>query len=126
MCRGCYQLEFADHSSIRNLLSIHSVDISGAWVLFFPWTHDFDTTVLQVEATRYFIVFFPGLDKEWREVLHKIGAAIGRVLHVNSSTLRDIVEKGGAPSVKLLCKKDAMLPNWIRLPKLQGNMFQKI
>ena len=36
------------------------------------------------------------------------------------------MEKGGAPSVKLLCKKDAVLPNWIRLPKLQGNMFQKI
>ena len=40
-------------------------------------------------------------------------------------TFRDIVEKGGAPSVNLLRKKDAILPNWIRLPKLQGNMFQK-
>ena len=128
MGRGCYQLEFEDHSSVRNILSIHSVEISGAWVLFFPWTHGFDTAVLQVEATGYFTctAVFPGLDKEWREVLHKIGAAIGRVLHVNSSTFKDIVEKGGAPSVKLLCKKDAVLPNWIRLPKLQGNMFQKI
>ena len=66
MCRSCYQLEFEDHSSIHNLHSIHFVDISGAWVLFFPWTHGFDTIVLQVEATGYFtcIVVFPGLDKE--------------------------------------------------------------
>ena len=121
-------MEFADHSCVRNLLSIHSVDISSAWVLFFPWTHSFDTAVLQAEATRYFTctIVLPSLDKEWREVLHKIGATIGRVLHVNSSTFWDIVEKGGAPSIKLLCKKDAILPNWIHLPKLQDNMFQKI
>ena len=55
---------------------------------------------------------FPGLDKEWREVLHKLGTTI--------------VEKGEASSIKLLCKKDATLPNWIRLLKLQGDTFQKI
>ena len=48
------------------------------------------------------------------------------VLHVNSSTFRDIVEKGGAPSVKLLSQNDVVLPNWICLPKLLDNMFQKI
>ena len=47
MDRGCYQLEFAEvHSFVHNLLSIHSVYMLGAWVLFVPWTHDFDTTVL--------------------------------------------------------------------------------
>ena len=88
--------------------------------------------MLQTDATRYFmcIVVFPCLDEEWSEVLPKIGAAIGRMFRVNSSTFRDIVEKGGALSVKLLCQKlcqkDAVLPNWIHLLKLQGNIFQKI
>ena len=39
-------------------------------------------------------------------------------------SLWTFVERG-ALSANLLCKKDANLPNWIRFPKLQGNMFQK-
>ena len=35
---------------------------------------------------------------------------------LNSATFRDIVEKGGALSAKLLYRKDAILPNWIRIP----------
>ena len=61
MGRGCYQLEFADHSSVLYLLAMHSVDISGASVLFSPWIHDFDTAMLQADATGYFTctVVFP-------------------------------------------------------------------
>ena len=77
------------------------------------------------QATLRVLLSSPSLNKEWREVLPKFGAEIGRVLHVNLSMFRDIFEKGGSPSVKLLCQKDAVLPKWIRLPKLQGNMFQK-
>ena len=66
---------------------------------------------------------FPGLEKEWRKILPKLGASNGKVLAFQSQIMKEVLE-GGAPSVKLLCRKGDKLPQWIQLPKLDGNAFQ--
>ena len=70
-------------------------------------------------------VVFPRLEKEWRKILPEIGASIGKVLAFQSRTKNEVLE-GGAPLVKLLYRKGDKLPQWTRLPKLDGNAFQKI
>ena len=55
----------------------------------------------------------------------KLGATIGKVLAIHPWTAKDGMERGGAPLVKLLYHKGAKWPQWIHLPKLNGNIFQK-
>ena len=52
---------------------------------------------------------FPSLEKQWRKILDKLGASIGKVLSFQSPNTKEVLE-GGAPSVKLLCRKGDKLP----------------
>ena len=125
--RGCYQLEFENGESVFRLLSLGSADLKGALAVFYPWRHRFNTLALQEDSTAMFTctTVFPNLEKEWRKILPKLGASIGKVLAFQSHTKNEVLE-GGALSVKLLCRKGEKLPQWIRLPKLDGNAFQKL
>ena len=125
--RGCYQLEFENGESVSCLLSLGSVDLKGALAVFYPWRHRFNTLALQEDSAVMFTctAVFPNLEKEWRKILPKLSASIGKVLAFQSRTKNEVLE-GGAPSVKLLCRKGEKLPQWIRLPKLDGNAFQKL
>ena len=67
---------------------------------------------------------FPGLEKEWRKILPKLGAFFGKVLAFQSQTTKEILE-GGAPSVKLLCRKGDKLPQWIQIAKMRWKCFSK-
>ena len=125
--RGCYQLEFENGESVSRLLLLGTADLKGALAVFYPWRHGFNTLALQENSAAMFtcMAVFPNLEKEWRKILPKLGASIGKVLEFQSRTKNGVLE-GGAPSVKLLCRKGDKLPQWIRLPKLDGNAFQKL
>ena len=88
-----------------------SADLKGALAVFYPWRHGFNTDALQEDSTTMFIctTVFPGLEKEWRKILAKLGASIGKVFAFQSRTTKEVLE-GGAPSVKLLCRKGDKLP----------------
>ena len=122
--RGCYQLEFENGESVSRLLSLGSADLKGALA---AWRHGFHTFALQEDSAAMFTctTVFPNLEKEWRKILPKLSASIGKVLAFQSHTKNEVLE-GGAPSVKLLCRKGEKLSQWIRLPKLDGNAFQKL
>ena len=124
---GCYQLEFENGESVSCLLSLGSVDLKGALAMFYLWRREFNALALQEDSAAMFTctTVFPNLEKEWRKILPKLGASIGTDLAFQSCTKNEVLE-GGAPSVKLLCRKGDKLPQWIQLPKLDGNAFQKL
>ena len=109
--RGCNQLEFENGESVTPLLSLGSADLKGVLVAFYLWRHAYNTTTLQEDSVVMFtcMTVFPGLEKEWRKILDKLGAFIGKVLAFQSWTTKEVLE-GGAPSVKLLCRKGDKLP----------------
>ena len=122
--RGCYQLEFKNGESVSCLLSLGSANLKGALAVFYPWRHGFNTAALHEDSAAMFTctAVFPSLEKQWRKILDKLGAFIGKVLAFQSWTTKEVLE-GGAPLVKLLCRKGNKLPQWIRLPKVDGNAF---
>ena len=93
------------------LLPLGSTDVKGALALFYPWWYGFNTVALQEDSTAMFTctTVFPGLEKEWRKILPKLGASNGKVLAFQSQIMKEVLE-GGAPSVKLLCRKGDKLP----------------
>ena len=93
-----------------------------------PWRqHGFNTSALQEDSTAMFTctAVFPGLEKEWRKILSKLGASIDKILTFQSRTTKEVLE-GGAPSVKLLCRKGDKLPQWIQIAKMRWKCFLKL
>ena len=67
---------------MSNLVSLGLVDLKGALTVFYPWCYGFNTTALQEDLGAMYTCtkVFLGLEKEWRKVLPKLGASIGKIL----------------------------------------------
>ena len=82
MGKGCYHLEFSDHLSVGRLLEIKHTSLEGAWISFYKWNHNVSANDIlkNKEAHMIFTAIFPGLKKEWRQVLTQIGSLLGTII----------------------------------------------
>ena len=82
MSRGCYHVEFADEDSVNKLLAIKEAGMEGAWISFHKWSHNVkvDEILQDQESSMIFMTIFPGLRKEWRNVLPCIGAFLDKFI----------------------------------------------
>ena len=70
-----------------------------------------------------FTAVFPGLRKEWRNVLPRIGTLLGKVIGIREGQV------GGVPAVRLIAPRSVRLPSTITLPNFIMNrspVVQKI
>ena len=123
MSRGCYHVEFADEESVTKLLAIKETGVEGAWLSFHKWSHNIrvDEILQDQESSMVFTAIFPGLRKEWRNVLPRIGALFGKVIATRNGHDYGIDRAGGAPAVRLIAPRSTRLPTTISLPNLLIN-----
>ena len=131
MTRGCYHVEFADEESVTKLLAIKEAGVEGAWLSFYKWSHNInvDDILKDQESTMLFTAIFPGLRKEWRNVLPSIGALFGKVIATRYGHDYGIDRAGGAPAVRIIAPRSRRLPTTISLPNLLINkppVIQKV
>ena len=131
MGKGCYHLEFSDHSSVGRLLEIKHTSLEGAWISFYKWNHNVtaDDILKNKEAHMIFTAIFPGLKKEWRQVLTQIGSLLGTVIAIKNISSQDDDHIRGAPSLRILAPRNSELPSYVLLPNLQEHkepLSQKI
>ena len=123
MSRGCYHVEFATEESVNKLLAIKEAGVEGAWVSFHKWFHNVkvDDILQDQEASMVFTAIFPGLRKEWRNVLPRIGALLGKVIATRDGQAHGSDRMGGVPAVRLIAPRSVRLPATISLPNLLLN-----
>ena len=123
MSRGCYHVEFATEESVNKLLMIKEAGVEGAWVSFHKWSHNvkIDDILQDQEASMVFTAIFPGLRKEWRNVLPCIGALLGKVIATRDGQAHGTDRMGGVPAVRLIAPRSVRLPATISLPNLLLN-----
>ena len=123
MSRGCYHVEFATEESVNKLLAIKEAGVEGAWVSFHKWFHNVkvDDILQDQEASMVFTTIFPGLRKEWRNVLPRIGALLGKVIATRDGQAHGSDRMGGVPAVRLIAPRSVRLPATISLPNLLLN-----
>ena len=123
MSRGCYHVEFATEESVNKLLTIKEAGVEGAWVSFHKWSHNvkIDDILQDQEASMVFTAIFPGLRKEWRNVLPSIGALLGKVIATRDGQVHGTDRMGGVPAVRLIAPRSVRLPATISLPNLLLN-----
>ena len=131
MGKGCYHLEFSDHLSVGRLLEIKHTSLEGAWISFYKWNHNVsvDDILKNKEAHMIFTAIFPGLKKEWRQVLTQIGSLLGTVIAIKNDSSQDDDRIRGAPSLRILAPRNSELPSYVLLPNLQEHkepLSQKI
>ena len=68
-----------------------------------------------------FTMVFPGLRKEWRNVLPRIGTLLGKFIAMHDGHVSGIDRVGGVPIVRLIAPKNVRLPTTISLPNLLIN-----
>ena len=121
MGKGCYHLEFSDHSSVGQLLEIKHTSLEGAWISFYKWNHNViaEDILKNKEAHMIFTAIFPGLKKEWRQVLTQIGSLLGTIIAIKNGSSQDYECIRGAPSVRILAPRNSELPSYVLLPNLQ-------
>ena len=125
MARGCYHVEFASEEAVTKLLAIKEAGVEGAWISFHKWSHNVnvDDILQDQESSMVFTAVFPGLRKEWRNVLPRIGTLLGKVIGMREGQV------GGVPAVRLIAPRSVPLPSTITLPNLLMNkspVVQKI
>ena len=131
MSRGCYHVEFADEESVTKLLAIKEAGVEGAWLSFYKWSHNIkvDDILQDQESTMLFTAIFPGLRKEWRNVLPSIGALFGKVIATRYGHDYGIDRAGGVPAIRIIAPRSKRLPTTISLPNLLINkppVIQKV
>ena len=131
MSRGCYHVEFATEESVNKLLAIKEAGVEGAWVSFHKWFHNVkvDDILQDEEASMVFTAIFPGLRKEWRNVLPRIGALLGKVIAMRDGQVHGTDRMGGVPVVRLIAPTSVRLLATMSLPNLLLNkppVMQKI
>ena len=120
MSRGCYHVEFVDEESVTKLLAIKEAGVEGAWLSFYKWSHNIkvDDILQDQESTMLFTAIFPGLRKEWRNVLPSIGALFGKVIATRYGQDYGIDRVCGAPVVRIIAPRSIRLLTTISLPNL--------
>ena len=76
-----------------------------------------------------FTAIFPGLRKEWCQVLNLIGSLLGTVIAIKNDSSQDDDRIRGAPSLRILAPRNSELPSYVLLPNLQEDkepLSQKI
>ena len=131
MSKGCYHVEFTDEESVNKLLAIKEAGVEGAWISFHKWSHNVkvDDILQDQEASMVFSAVFPGLRKEWRNVLPRIGALLGKVIATRNGQAVESNRGGGVPAVRLIAPRNVRLPAMIALPNLINNkppVMQKV
>ena len=131
MSKGCYHVEFTDEESVNKLLAIKEAGVEGAWISFHKWSHNVkvDDILQDQEASMVFSAVFPGLRKEWRNVLPRIGAVLGKVIATRNGQAVESNRGGGVPAVRLIAPRNVRLPAMIALPNLINNkppVMQKV
>ena len=123
MSRGCYHVEFADEDSVSKLLAIKEAGVEGAWISFHKWSHNVkvDEILQDQESSMIFTAIFPGLRKEWRNVLPRIGALLGKVIATCDGQASGSDRVGGVPVVRVIAPRSVRLPTMISLPNLLTN-----
>ena len=123
MSRGCYHVEFADEDSVSKLLAIKVACVEGAWISFHKWSHNVkvDEILQDQESSMIFTAIFPGLRKEWRNVLPRIGALLGKVIATRDGQASGSDRVGGVPAVRVIAPRSVRLPTTISLPNLLTN-----
>ena len=123
MGKGCYYLEFSDSTSVDRLLKIKHTATQGNWISFYRWTHNVvaDEILQHKEAHMIFTAVFPGLKKEWYQVLAQIGSLLGTVIAIKDEALQEDERTRGAPAVRILAPRNNVLPSSVLLPNLQEN-----
>ena len=123
MSRGCDHGEFADEESVTKLLAIKEAGVEGAWLSFHKWLHNItvDEILHDQESSMVFTAIFPGLRKEWRNVLPRIGDLFGKVIATHNGHDYGIDRVGGAPAVRLIAPRSICLRTTISLPNLLIN-----
>ena len=123
MSRGCYHVEFTTEESVNKLLTIKEVGVEGVWVSFHKWSHNvkIDDILQDQETSMVFTAIFPGLRKEWRNVLPHIGALLGKVIATRDGQAHGTDRMGGVPVVRLIAPRSVRLPTTISLPNLLLN-----
>ena len=66
-----------------------------------------------------FTAIFPGLKKEWRQVLTQIGSLLGTIIAIKNEASQDDDRIQGAPLVRILAPRNSELPSYVLLPNLQ-------
>ena len=104
MSRGCYHVEFADEDSVSKLLAVKEAGVEGAWISFWKWSHNINVDeILQGQESRMiFTAIFPDLRKEWRNVLPRIGALLGKVIATQDGQASGLDRVGGVPTVRVI------------------------
>ena len=131
MSRGCYHVEFADEVSVGKLLAIKEAVVEGAWISFHKWSHNVkvDEILQDQESSMIFTAIFPGLRKEWRNILPRIGALLGKVIATRDGQASGLDRVGGVPAVTVIAPRSVCLPTMISLPNLLTNkppVMQKV
>ena len=78
-----------------------------------------DDILKNKETHMIFTAIFPGLKKEWRQVLTQIGSLLGTIVAIKNETSQDDECIQGAPSVRILAPRNSELPSFVLLPNLQ-------
>ena len=68
-----------------------------------------------------FTAIFPGLRKEWRNVLPHIGALLGKFIATRDGHAHGTDRMGGVPAIRLIAPRSVCLPTTISLPNLLLN-----
>ena len=116
-------MEFASEESVNRLLMIKEAGMEGVWVSFHKWSHNVkvDDILQDQEASMVFTTIFPGLRKEWRNVLPCIGALLGKFIATRDGQAHGTNRMGGVPAVRLIAPRSIPLPATISLPNLLLN-----
>ena len=111
-------MEFADEDSVSKLLAVKEAGVEGAWISFWKWSHNINVDeILQGQESRMiFTAIFPGLRKEWRNVLPRIGALLGKVIATRDGQASGSDRVGGVPVVRMIAPRSVHLPTTISLP----------
>ena len=104
-------------------LAIKEASMEGAWISFHKWTHNVnvDEILQDQESSMIFMAIFPGLRKEWRNVLPRIGALLGKVITTCDGQASGSDRVGGVPAVRVIAPRSVRLPTTISLPNLLTN-----
>ena len=123
MGKGCYHLEFTDPSSVDRLLKIKHTSLHGSRISFYRWTHNVvaDAILQHKEVHMIFTVIFPGLKKEWHQVLAQIVSLLVIVIAIKDKASQEDDCIWGALAVRVLAPRNNVLPSSVLLPNLQEN-----
>ena len=116
-------MEFADEDSVTKLFAIKEAGVEGAWISFHKWSHNVkvDEILQDQKSSMIFTAIFPGLRKEWRNVLPRIGALLGKVIATRDGQASGSDRVGGVPRVRVIAPRSVRLPTTISLPNLLTN-----